>query len=99
MSKYGQAFIDRESHGVSGLTKINTDDVKKIPIVLVNDKIQNDIEVKYRSMSTYHYKAMKVKQRKVEEEYKDNLEISKKMLKDLIKITEEIIEGKRDDVN
>ena len=98
MSVFGQAFIDRESHGVSGLTKINTDDMKKIPIVLINSKIQNHIESEYEKMSNYHDKAMQAKKNNQEAEQKKNIEIAEKMLKDLITKTEAVIRGEKKDV-
>jgi len=98
MTCFGQDFIDRESHGVSGLTKINTDDLKKIPVVSLDIKVQEHIESEYKKMSKYHDKAMEAKKNNNEMEYKKNIETAEKMLKDLIAKTEAVIRGKRKDV-
>lgn len=98
MCKFGQAFIERESHGVSGLTKINTDDIKKIPIPILTKEVQKNIELKYKKMSTFHEKAMEGKRSGNEIVYRNNIEIAEKMLKALTSNTEAVIRGERKDV-
>jgi len=97
-SIYGQSQIRRYTKGVSGQTKIGFDQVRSIVIPLLEDNVLRNIEAEYKKMSVYHDNAMKAKKGGNEKEYKENLAIAEKMLKDLIKKTEEVIEGKRDDV-
>ena len=98
MCEFGQAFIEAESHGVSGLTKINTDDIKKIPIPILPREAQKNIEVEYKKMSVYHDKAMEAKKKGDNTSYKENLEIAEEMLKDLVSKTEGVIRGERKDI-
>ena len=90
--------IKRRQRGVSGLIKINFDDIKAIKIPILSDIVQNNIELEYKKMSEYHDKAMEAKKNNNELEYKNNIEIAEKMLKDLISKTEAVIRGERKDV-
>jgi len=98
LTRYGQAQLERQQRGVAVL-EINFNEFNRIYLPLVSKKSQNSIEFQYRKISIYHDKAMEEKKKKNEKGYKENLEKAEKMLQDLIKKTEEVIEGKRKDVN
>ena len=49
-------------------------------------------------MSKYHDRAMEAKKKGNDAEYKKNIEIAEKMLKDLIAKTEAVVRGERKDV-
>jgi len=97
-SKYGRFEIEQKSRGVSGLTKINFDDIRAIRIPVISEKVQKHIEQKYLKMSKFHDKAMEAKKKGNEKAYKENLETAEKMLRDLIAKTEAVIRGERKDV-
>lgn len=97
-SKYGQRQLKRYTKGVSGQTKIGFDHVRSIKVPILSDGVSKNIESEYKKMSSYHDKAMEAKKKGNEKEYKKNIEIAEKMLKDLISRTEAVILGERDDV-
>lgn len=99
LTSFGQAELLRTSSGVSGIININRPELEEILIPILNTSLQKDIELRYFQMSTFHEKAIEAKEKGDEKKYKENLETAEKMLKDLIKRTEEVIEGKREDVN
>lgn len=98
-SVYGKSQIERYTKGVSGQTKFGFDQVRSVIIPLIKDDVLKNIEKEYRTIAQYHDSAMKSKKKGDEKGYRENLETAEKMLKDLIKKTEEVIEGKREDVN
>lgn len=59
------------------------------------DSIKNS----YQKITDVHDKAMFEDDKGNKKAYQDNIELAEKMLKALIKKMEEIIEGKREDVN
>lgn len=97
-SKYGQLEIEQKSRGVSGLIKINFDDIRAIRVPVVAMEIQTQVEREYLKMSEFHDKAMEARKRGNEKAYKENLETAEKMLKDLIAKTEAVVRGERKDV-
>ena len=97
-TKQGQLQVERLNAGVTGTTNISFDQIKSIKIPILGEVIQKNIESEYKKMSEYHDKAMKAKKNSNEAEYKKNIEIAEKMLKDLIAKTEAVIRGERDDV-
>jgi restriction endonuclease S subunit len=96
-SIFGTTQIFRVKDRV-GAAYINFDEIKAIKIPIIPDNIQKNIEVEYKKMSKYHDKAMGAKKKGKEVEYKNNIEIAEKMLKDLIVKTEAVIRGERKDI-
>jgi hypothetical protein len=94
---FGWLQIERIINGV-GTVNISFDEIRGIKIPVLPDKIQKNIEFEYKKMSVYHDKAMESKKKSNEVEYKNNIEIAEKMLKDLIAKTEAVIRGERKDV-
>lgn len=95
---FGQSQIERYEGGVSGQTEFTQDSIAEIQIPIISNNIQVKIETQYKDMSKYHDLAIAAKTKKNIREYKTNLEIAEKMLKDLIVKTEEVIKGERSDV-
>lgn len=94
----GKLQIERLNAGVAGTTNISFDQIKSIKIPILPNKLQKNIDSEYKKISAFHDKAMEAKNNNDEAEYKKNIKTAEKMLKDLIKKTEEVIEGKRKDV-
>lgn len=97
-TKFGKLQIERFNSGVSGQINITFDQIKSIKIPVFPERIQNQIKSEYKKMSVFHDKAMEAKRKGNEDEYKNNLEIAERMLKDLISKTEAVIRGEREDV-
>ncbi len=97
-TKFGKLQIERFNSGVSGQINITFDQIKSIKIPLFPEKIQIQIESKYKKMSNYHARAMEAKKKDKEDEYKNNLETAERMLKELISKTEIVIRNEREDV-
>ena len=93
-SVFGNKQIWIRSRGV-GAPKLPFDEIKAIKIPILPDKAQKNIELEYKKMAVYHGKAMESKKYSNEAEYKKNIEIAEKMLKDLIAKTEAVIRGER----
>ena len=98
LTKYGQAEIFKASNGVSGIININRSEIEEMLIPILGESIERNIEKKYLVMSESHSKAMEAKKNGDEKEYKKNLEIAERMLRDLIVKTEAVIRGERKDV-
>lgn len=98
LTRFGQAELLRATSGVSGIININRPELEEILIPVLKVEQQNNIEKEYLNMSAYHDKAMEVKKSGNNEEYRTNLEIAEKMLKDLIARTEAVIRGEREDI-
>jgi len=97
-SSFGQLQLHRLKNG-TGVENLNLDsEVPLLFIPIIPETIQNHIETEYKKMSQYHDKAMEAKKKGDEEEYKKNIKIAEKMLKDLITKTEAVIRGERKDV-
>lgn len=109
-TKFGFSQIERYAlSSVSGQAHIDFDEFKSIQIPLLPNSIQQKTEREYKKMSRWHDKAMEVKKKLIDrglsnkEAEKDPqhqrcIQISEAMLKDLIKRTEEVIEGKRKEI-
>ena len=107
-SKFGQAQIERFESGV-GSTGIRFDQIESLLTPVVEREIAQAVEANYLMMTKHHYSAIDAKAQMlqaqedgnitvVEEyrgEYEHNMSIAKAMLNDLIRQIEEIIEGKR----
>jgi len=89
--------VERYINGV-GTLNISFDEVRAIQIPIIPEDVQNHIESEYKRMSKHHDKAMDAKKEGNDAEYKTDIEIAEKMLKDLISKTEAIIRGERKDV-
>ncbi len=112
LSKFGQTQIQRLLHGVSGLTKISFDEIRSISVPLLPIGVQRGIAVQYDQMSQYHDLAVestskakiayehgnKAAEERYGAEYEHNIAIAEAMLNDLIRQVEEIIEGKRTEI-
>lgn len=112
LSKYGQAQLERHSKGVSGMIKVGFEAIESIEIPLVDESLQSAVAEEYLSMSRYHDQAIEAKgkmlaayrhKNKTDEEhyraeYEHNVAIAEAMLNDLIRQVEEIIEGKRTEI-
>ncbi len=97
-TKFAKKQIERFKKGVAS-PKISTPSLKSILVPIINDAIQKNIELDFKKIYIHHNKAIEARKKGDEMEYKENLEIAERMLKDLIKRTEEVIEGKREDIN
>lgn len=96
---YGQRQIKRFESGTSNQTEFRQEDFSSIFIPNVSGDIQKAIEFEYKKMSGFHNKAMEARKKGDKKSYRKNLEAAERTLKALIKGTEELIEGKRKDVN
>ena len=111
-TKYGLMQLERHWSGVSGQVEIDREDVKKVLIPVLPKRMQQDIERQYLQLGKYHDIAMDAKAKMLEAqkhgniaaaekyrvEYEQNLRIAEAMLDDLIRQVEEIIEGKRTEI-
>lgn len=95
---FGLSQIEKRQRGVSGLIKLNFDDIKAIEVPILPEPVQRNIELGYKKMSAYHDKAMEAKKKSDEAGYKKNIETAEKLLKDLIARTEAVIRGEKKDV-
>ncbi len=96
-TEYGQNQLERLQRGVAQ-PELNYEEIKSVQIPILSQEIQNNIESEYKKMAVYHDKAMEGKKNSNEAEYKNNIEIAEKMLKDLIARTEAVIRKEREDV-
>ena len=96
-SYFGITQMNYIKNGVA-VEHLNSDEFLTIKIPIIPEKVQNHIETEYKKMSQYHDKAMETKKKGDEEEYKKNIEIAERMLKDLTTKTEAVIRGERKDV-
>lgn len=96
-SQIGKDQIMRNKSGV-GTENINTDETLALKIPILPKIVQAHIETEYKKISACHNNAMDAKSKKDEIEYRKNIEIAEKMLKDLIVRTEVVIHGKKEDI-
>ena len=96
-SNFGVLQMEYIKNGV-GIEHLNSDEFLTIKIPIIPNSVQVHVESRYKEMSQYHDKAMEAKERRDEEEYKKNIQIAEKMLKNLIAKTEAVIRGEREDV-
>ena len=111
LSKYGNSQIMRICSGV-GSVKVNFDEIRSILIPVIPQGLQRQIRIEYSRVGTYHEEAMEAKgkmlkageygntaaEERYRAEYERNIAIAEAMLNDLIRQVEEIIEGKRTEI-
>ena len=97
-SVWGKRQLLKNKIGNVAAETINMDKFSLIEIPILPDVVQKNIESEYKTISKYHDKAMEAKKKNNEAEYKKNIDIAEKMLKDLIAKTEAVIRGERKDV-
>ena len=111
-SRYGQAQIFRHETGVSGQTHIDKEELERFLIPILPMESQQRIAEEFKRMLEYHYSAMDMATREIKAsahknrsaaeryhaEYERNIAIAEAMLNDLIRQVEEIIEGKRTEI-
>ena len=112
-TRYGWGQLERYWSGVSGQVEIDREDVKRMLVPMMSKNIQDAIEKQFLSAITnYHTAAIEAKlgmlkaqrqgnvaaSQRYQQQYKLNLEAAKAMLNDLIHQVEEIIEGKRTEI-
>jgi len=97
-SSFGQTQLHQLKNG-TGVENLNLDsEVPFLLIPVISETIQDNVESEYKKMSKYHDRAMEAKKKGNDAEYKKNIEIAEKMLKELIAKTEAVIRGERKDV-
>jgi len=96
-SIFGNAQIWIRSKGV-GAPKLPFDEIKAIKIPKLPVNVQKNIEIEHKKMSIHHFKAMEAKAKGDEFNYKKNLKVAERMLKDLIARTEAVIIGEKEDI-
>lgn len=107
-TKYGLLQIERYKSGV-GTVNVRGDQIMRLQIPDFPNCLQKNIEKEYKEMLRWHDKAMMVKKKlkasgSTQKEAENDLQYQKyinkaeSMLKDLIKRTEEVIEGKRKNI-
>jgi hypothetical protein len=94
---FGKNQIHRFESGVSGKTEIDLEEILNIEVPIINNII-NSMEKRYLEMSVYHNNAMEAKKKGDDIEYKKNLEMAEKMLKNLISNTEAVIRGEKENI-
>lgn len=97
-TNYGQAQFNKYKTGVA-FNSLSNDEIKYLLVPEFNDKVIDSIHSEYIKITKTHDKAMEAKKRGNESDYKVNLEDAEKMLRSLIRKTEEVIRGERDDIN
>jgi len=96
-SKIGKDQILKMKNGV-GTENLNMKETLAIRIPRVSNNVEKNIVSEFRQIISFHDKAMEAKKKGNEKEYKKNIEIAERMLKDLIAKTEAVIRGERKDV-
>ena len=108
-SKYGKGQIERFFKG-TGTVNITFGHIRDIKIPLVPQETQRNVEIEYKKMAKYHDLAMEAKARMMKRgknpkeaeqdpDYQNYIRKAKDMLDDLVRRTEEIIEGKGNDIS
>lgn len=108
-TRFGQQQIERQCTGVSGIVYIRFDDIRSIQIPLLPERLQQRIKREYKRMSRWHDRAMEIKEELIKSglsnkeaekdpEYIRRIQKAEDLLTDLIRRTEEVIEGKRKDI-
>lgn len=111
-SRYGQDQIFRHETGVSGQTHIDKEELERFSVAVLPMNIQQKAAEEFNRMLTYHHLAMDAAGNEVKAqehqnraaveryhaEYERNIAIAERMLNDLIRQVEEIIEGKRTEI-
>lgn len=98
-TKFGNDQISRNEKGVSGQTKLTRDMIEDFLVPNVSIELQKRMESGYRKVLDFHKMAMEAKKNGDGKNYRKNLEVAEKLLRDLIKRTEDVIKGKREDIN
>ncbi len=97
-SRFGQAQFNKYKTGVA-FNSLSNEEIKYIIVPEFANNVVDSIKNSYQKITDVHDKAMFEDDKGNKKAYQDNIELAEKMLKALIKKMEEIIEGKREDVN
>jgi hypothetical protein len=111
LGRYGNSQVTRICSGV-GSVKINFDEVRSIVIPIVPQALQSQVRTEYLKVGQHHETAMEAKgamlkagehgneaaQQHYGAEYERSLGIAEGLLNDLIHQVEEVIEGKRTEI-
>ena len=98
-SVYGAGQFEKYDKGTSGQTHVDFEDIKSVRIPLLPKPIQAKIRKEYSIVNDYHYKAMDARKTNNNKDFQNNLALAENKLHDLIKKVEELIEGKRNDID
>jgi hypothetical protein len=90
-SKYGQIQIEQLETGVSRMTHLTYDDIRRFIIPVVSDTIQQSTQRRYLQMLQFHDAAMEAKVSGDESEYREKLTYAEKLLTELIEYVENTI--------
>jgi len=110
-TKFGQLQIQRCISGV-GVPELDADDILNFLIAYPSEPIPRRVAEEYTKLGEYHSRAIEAKSKmlkarkhgnttaaeRYQVEYERNLKIARAMLNDLIRQVEEIIEGKRTEI-
>ena len=111
-SRYGQRQVDRLKSGVAS-TAITIEQIKSITVPLLPPSLESTIEDAYKSwVASYHDQAMKAKakmrqaqrhgnqvaEERYRQEFERNLALASAIIENLVQQVEEIIEGKRSEI-
>lgn len=97
-SRFGQAQFNKYKTGVA-FNSLSNEEVKYIIVPEFIKNVIDSFHNRYQEIANVHDKAMFEDNNGNKKGYQDNIELAEKMLKELIKKMEGIIEGKREDVN
>jgi len=95
---FGQEFLKRLKNG-TGQDELNFDEISVIPIADIKEAVQRRIRAHYLRMNEYHKEAVEARRKKDEKKYEENLKTAERLLENLIKKTEQLIEGKRENID
>lgn len=90
-SKYGQSQIEQLETGVSRMTHLTYDDIRRFLIPIVPDLIQQSTERRYRQMLQFHDAAMQDKINDDQIGFQDKLAYAEKLLVELLEYVENTI--------
>lgn len=90
-SKFGQLQIEKLETGVSRMTHLNYEDIRRFVIPVVPENIQQSTERRYRQMTQFHDAAMEAKAVGDENEFREKLAYAEKLLAELIEYLEKTI--------
>ncbi|MBM4028788.1 MAG: hypothetical protein FJ280_25850 [Planctomycetes bacterium] len=93
MSKLGQAYSLRISHGVSRMTKISFVEVKSLPVPVLPLQLQEHIRDRYRQVARTHDAAMKAKAAGKLAESQETLDYANRLLDELVAYVEGVIQA------
>jgi len=96
-TKFGQIQFDRYRSGVAQ-PELGYDDIYRILIYPIFQGLQERLEKEYLKMSQFHNTAIGAKKKGDDIAYRNNISIAEGMLNNLVQQLEEIIEGKREEI-